>query len=159
MKCTTRAQAVARYGPIDFASKHWGGSAVWLQMLEIPHGLAPNWKVQDTNIPVTHIACNKDIHVPLLTALHSLSNIGKAGELHTFDGCFNIRMVRGSNDHFSAHSYGLALDIDAATNPMGPVLHTTRSHEFVKCFTDQGFDWGGGWHGRKDPMHFSWCWE
>jgi hypothetical protein len=159
MKCTTRAQAAARYGHIDFASRHWPDQGKWLKMLEIPPEWFPQWRVLGTKIPVTHIACNLDLHAPLLTALRHVHERGLGKELLTFDGCFNIRMVRGSNTHFSTHSYGLGLDINAKWNPMGPVLHTTWSKAFVKCFTEQGFDWGGDWNGRKDPMHFSLAWE
>jgi hypothetical protein len=158
-KCTTRVAAEARYGHIDFASRHWPEQSHWIRSLVIPEGMFPNWKVLNTKMPVRAIACNLDLHQPLMAALTAVHNKGLGAQLHTFDGCFNIRMVRGSNAHFSAHSYGLALDINAATNPMGSVLHTTFTADFVKCFTDQGFAWGGNFHGRKDPMHFSRCFE
>lgn len=160
MKQRTREAVVARYGHIDFASRHWADQGKWLKMLPIPLGMFPSWFVLDTGHPVHAIACNSDMHAPLLSALTSVHAKGLAGLLHTFDGCFNIRMVRGTNNAFSAHSYGLAIDLNAGTN----VLAQTHGGfydrpEFVKCFTDQGFDWGGNFHGRKDPMHFSYCWE
>lgn len=158
-KCTTRAAAEQRYGHIDFASKHWPERNHWIRSLIIPEGMFPNWKVLNTKIPVKTIACNIDIHGPLMAALNSVHDKGLGGQLKTFDGCFNIRMVRGTRSAFSAHSYGLAVDLNAALNPMGKVLHTTFTPEFVKCFTDQGFAWGGNFKSRRDPMHFSYCWE
>lgn len=153
----TREQIVAKYGAIDFHSKTWPEQKNWMTMLQVPAGLS-NWMVAGSHIPVAHVYCNRDMSQPLLQALNAILKAGIADKLHTYDGCFNIRAVRGAIPaHFSAHSYGLAIDINAATNPMGPSLHTDMSPEFVKCFTDQGFTWGGNFRDRKDPMHFSYC--
>jgi hypothetical protein len=97
--------------------------------------------------------------IPAFTnALSALANCGMSGELETMDGCFNIRMVRG-DFVMSAHSYGLAIDINAAKNKLGQTSGGFFDlPEFVKCFKDQGFDWGGEFT-RPDPMHFSYCWE
>lgn len=94
--------------------------------------------------------CNKDIVAPLKQAFLNLINRGFVNELKTFDGCFNIRKMRGL-ESMSLHSWGIAIDVNAAWNGLGvtPVL----SAGFVKCFTDAGFDWGGLWS-RKDGMHF-----
>jgi len=94
--------------------------------------------------------CNKDLVGPLTNAFKSLISTGKVSELKTWDGCFNIRKKRGLSS-MSLHSWGIAIDVNAAWNGLGkePVL----SPEFVKCFTDNGFDWGGTWT-RKDGMHF-----
>jgi len=94
--------------------------------------------------------CNKDIIDPLSQAFKNLIDRGFVNELKTFDGCFNIRKKRGLNS-MSLHSWGLAIDVNAAWNGLGvtPVL----SAGFVKCFTDASFDWGGTWT-RKDGMHF-----
>ncbi len=157
-KMTTRAACVERYGPIDFISRTWPNQSKWMAMLEVPREWFPTWTVLDSKIPVKHIYCNIDMHKPLISALQSVYALKLGGELHTFDGCFNIRQVRGSN-MFSAHSYGLALDIYAKRNLMGYVLRTSFSPAFVKCFTEQGLAWGGNFRGRKDPMHFSYCFE
>ena len=95
--------------------------------------------------------CNKDIVKPLTDAFTKLIKTGKIAELKTFDGCFNIRYQRGSRTAASLHSWGIAIDVNAAWNGLGkvPVL----SADFVKCFTDSGFNWGGNWK-RKDGMHF-----
>ena len=41
--------------------------------------------------------------------------------------------------------------VNAAWNGFGK--KPTLSKEFVKCFTDAGFDWGGLW-AKPDSMHF-----
>lgn len=94
--------------------------------------------------------CNKDLIAPLSKAFKTLIASGKVAELKTWDGCFNIRKKRGLSS-LSLHSWGIAIDVNATWNQlnMNPIL----SPEFVKCFTDAGFDWGGTWS-RKDGMHF-----
>ena len=94
--------------------------------------------------------CNKDLIAPLTQAFRNLIERGYVSELKTFDGCFNIRKQRGATSK-SIHSWGLAIDVNAAWNQLGKV--PTLSAGFVKCFTDAGFDWGGVWK-RKDGMHF-----
>jgi hypothetical protein len=158
MKMTTRASAIQRYGMIDLGHQVWPGQSKWLGLLEVPPELRGNWLVLGLQGSlVKHINCNVDMHLPLLNALKALASLGLTKELKTFDGCFNIRAVRGSAS-VSAHAYGLAIDINAFENKLGSA-ESKLSPAFVKCFTDQGFDWGGNFHSRKDPMHFSYCWE
>lgn len=96
------------------------------------------------------IYCNKDMVKPLRQAFSNLIARGHIDELKTWDGCFNIRAMRGGSS-WSLHSWAIAIDVNASENPLGktPVL----SEGFVKCFTDAGFDWGGKWK-RPDGMHF-----
>lgn len=96
------------------------------------------------------IYCNKDLIAPLEKALKLLKETGFVKELKTWDGCFNIRQKRGLNS-MSLHSWGIAIDINAFENQLNK--EPKLSPEFVKCFTDSGFDWGGTWK-RKDGMHF-----
>jgi hypothetical protein len=96
------------------------------------------------------IYCNKDMEKPLNTALHNVIERNLAHTIKTYDGCTNIRKMRTSNS-MSLHSWGVAVDINAALNPMGQP--SVQPPELVKCFTDAGFDWGGTWH-TPDPMHF-----
>lgn len=95
---------------------------------------------------------------PLKKAFRLICERGLAGELKTFDGCFNIRRMKGGNS-WSVHSWGLALDFNAATNPFtrGPLI-TDFSPEFVMCFAESGFEWGGLWRSIKDAMHFQLPW-
>lgn len=94
--------------------------------------------------------CNKDLIAPLSKALKALIDTGHVSELKTFDGCFNIRKKRQLTS-MSLHSWGIAIDVNAFENGLNqkPKL----SAGFVKCFTDNGFDWGGNWT-RLDGMHF-----
>jgi hypothetical protein len=150
--------AEERYGHIDLENRSWAGANTWLTSLDVS-GLGLKWTIMDTGKPVRHILCNADMHIPLLNALQAVKAQGMGDLLKTFDGCFNIRAVRGSS-LFSTHAYGLGIDINAEENPLGSHRGGFYDHPaFVKCFTDQGFDWGGGFHGRKDPMHFSFAWE
>ncbi len=160
VKMRTREEAVMRYGAVDLTSKLWPDAALWLKPLVIPEGRFPNWRVMDTQIPVRHIFCNSDIHLVLQASLDAIVAANLQNELKTFDGCQNVRCVRGRPNDISAHAWGLAIDINVFTNPMSSVLHTDMSPAFVRCFKSNEARWGGDFLNRKDPQHISWAgWE
>lgn len=117
-------------------------------------------------IPV-RVYCNKLLVEPLTNALTALIDRGFISELKEWNGCFLIRPMRGYEGKYKAainagqlekamtyvsmHSWGLAVDVNASENPLGKVGKLTPG--FVKCFTDNGFDWGGTFT-RCDGMHF-----
>lgn len=96
------------------------------------------------------IYCNKLMVDPLTKSFKALIDTGHVGELKTWDGCFNIRKKRGLSS-MSLHSWGIAIDVNAFENGLNQTPKLSAG--FVKCFTDNGFDWGGIWT-RKDGMHF-----
>ena len=131
----TSAQCLKKYGDPTKESS----MILWDIPAELEVGVIPK-----------RLYCNKDMVAPLTQAFKNLIATGFVKELKTWDGCFNIRKMRGLTS-MSLHSWGIAIDVNAAWNGLGktPVL----SAGFVKCFTDAGFDWGGTWT-RKDGMHF-----
>ena len=96
------------------------------------------------------IYCNKDMLIPLTLAFKALINNEYVNELKTFDGCFNIRKKKAGRS-LSLHAWGVAIDVNAAWN--GFNKKPTLSEGFVKCFTENGFDWGGLFS-KPDGMHF-----
>jgi len=97
---------------------------------------------------------NFALEAPLRKAFGLLVERGLAGELRTYDGCFNIRRMKGGAS-LSVHSWALAVDFNAAENPFGGAV--SFSNEFIRCFADAGFEAGALWH-TKDGMHFQLCW-
>lgn len=145
--------AQSRYGAINNGT--WGEESTWMMLWEIPADLAPSltgWVNVATGKPVQHIYCNKDMAPALEEAIRNVVSRGLASQLKTFDGCFRIRDVRGFPGILSAHSYGGAIDINAATNGLGQA--GDMSAELVECFTDACFYWGGRFK-RRDGMHMS----
>lgn len=96
------------------------------------------------------IYCNRMMIEPLTRAFNNVISRGLTSQLKTWNGCFNIRRKRAAAS-MSLHSWGIAIDINAAWNGFGKT--PTMSPELVKCFTDAGFAWGGLWK-RPDGMHF-----
>ena len=133
----TSQNALKRYGNPDAANKCM---ILWDVPTELEIGLIPK-----------RIYCNKDLVKPLENAFKNLISRGFVSEIKTWDGCFNIRKKRGLNS-MSLHSWGLAVDVNAFENGLGTKGKLTAG--FVRCFTDAGFEWGGNWSGRTDPMHF-----
>ncbi|MDP9388509.1 MAG: peptidoglycan-binding protein [Actinomycetota bacterium] len=66
---------------------------------------------------------------------------------------FANRAIRGTNRP-SNHSWGLAVDLNAPANPMGPQLITDMPSWMVELWTSKSFRWGGNYTGRKDAMHY-----
>lgn len=132
----TSAQALKKYGQPSASNK-------WMTLWDVPSEL-------EIGIIPKKIYCNKDLIEPLSKALRALIVTGCVQELKTWDGCFNIRKKRGLSS-MSLHSWGIAIDVNAFENGLGQ--EPKLSARFVKCFTDNGFHWGGTWK-RKDGMHF-----
>lgn len=131
----TSKQCLAKYGPPEKEAS----MALWDVPLYLEVGVIPK-----------RLYCNRDLVRPLSQALLNVINRGVIEQLKTWDGCFNIRKKRGAVSA-SLHSWGVAIDINAAWNRFGE--KPTATAEFVKCFTDAGFDWGGAWS-KPDGMHF-----
>lgn len=131
----TSAQALKKYGDPTLQK----AMTLWDVPTHLEIGVIPK-----------KIYCNRDLVKPLEQALSNLINRNVVNELKTWDGCFNIRKKRGLKS-MSLHSWGIAIDVNAAWNGLGKT--PTLSREFVKCFTDAGFYWGGNFK-RKDGMHF-----
>jgi len=79
-------------------------------------------------------------------------------------GCFNPRPKRvvracglvGWDEGLSMHAVAGAVDINADTNPMRTPLTCDMPAEFIACFTDVGFTWGGKFP-TPDPQHMQWA--
>ena len=123
----TPSQCLKKYG--DPVKEN--NMVLWDVPVELEIGVIPK-----------RLYCNKDIIGPLSAAFSNLIHRGFISELKTFDGCFNIRKQRGAASQ-SLHSWGIAIDVNAAWNGLGKIPQLTPG--FVKCFTDAGFDWGGLW--------------
>lgn len=54
----------------------------------------------------------------------------------------------------SNHSWGLAVDLNAPSNPMGDKLVTDMPAWLPALWASWGFAWGGAYKGRKDAMHY-----
>lgn len=112
-------------------------------------------------IPITGVSgfvTNELMLDPLRAAFEALASKELNHELKTFDGCWVIRMMKGAPNLSSMHSWGLAVDFNAAQNPFGG--KPTWSDGFIHCFLDNGFEWGGVWQpaSLRDGMHFQLPW-
>lgn len=131
----TASQALKRYGAPELER----GMVLWDVPAALEVGAIPK-----------RIYCNKDLQEPLNKAFTLIVSRGLAPLVRTWDGCFQIRKKRGGISP-SLHSWGLAVDSNAAWNRMG--RNPTMDNRLVTCFRLAGFEWGGDWM-RPDGMHF-----
>lgn len=150
----TFLDCIGRYGEI--VENVWPDASKWCSLVSVPDRVSSSLVNSLTGFPTRSIYCNKDIAPHLLKALQNIEDRNLIGQLRTFDGCYCVRSVRGKFGVLSAHSYALAIDINAATNKLG--TDGDMSEELARCFTDEGFRWGKTFS-RKDPMHFGLSWE
>lgn len=70
-------------------------------------------------------------------------------------GCwgFSCRAISGTNNP-SNHSWGLAVDINAPSNPYTSPLKTDMPAWMPDLWNEYGWRWGGDYSGSKDAMHY-----
>lgn len=160
----SRSELHRLFGPINYSPSlpppnnkpYWAYESKFMELMPVPAAIAGHLINSTTKRATTTMYINKVMREPLLRAFSNLVAVGVEKELRTFDGAFNIRKVRGDDSTLSTHAYGLAVDFNALDNPLGG--ESTWSNDFIKCFTHEGFVWGGDFK-RKDPMHLQWVRE
>lgn len=142
----TAAQCLARYGDPRLERN----LAVFL--------MPPDLLSHNPSLP-KKIYANRDIHHALSAALYKCRDKGVLREIVTFDGCFNIRLIRGGSSS-SLHSWAIAIDFCAKKFPLGMTRAGAVaagvipfSQTFIDCWKQTGWDWGGDF-ARADMMHF-----
>lgn len=115
---------------------------VWL-----PEPLPLGWNLERQ---VERIRVHHKLIAPLTFVFGEIHRNGWWYRLKTFDGSYAWRNSRGL-DKLSTHCWGIAVDLNAATNRLGTVgnIHP----DIVDVFETHGWTWGGRWK-RPDPMHF-----
>jgi hypothetical protein len=99
-------------------------------------------------------ACHKLVAEVMQSAFDEIHRKDLWHLLKTWDGCYNKRKKTGTSTKWSTHSWGIAVDLNAATNGFGRV--PTMDQRIVAIFKDHGFIWGGDWS-RPDGMHFQYA--
>jgi len=97
--------------------------------------------------------CNKLLTRKFQLVYQDIVDKGLSHMLHTFDGCYNCRYIRGKRK-LSTHAWAIAVDHNAETNPLG--AKGDMSLGIIYAFERQGFLNGGRWR-RKDFQHFQYA--
>lgn len=142
-----------------------------LQRFIRPDGtLDPRWEMQnmvsaplpfpiplswDVSVHAKRIRCHKKAADAFVRAFTAIQEAGLRGKITAYGGAYTFRPKRSSTK-LSTHSWGIAVDLNPATNGMGRA--GDMDPRVVEIFREHGFKWGGDWPGRgKDPMHFQFC--
>ena len=110
---------------------------------------------------------NKDLVAPLTTVLDSIKAKNLSIGVVSIDAVIYPRDTTGKSNigKLSGHSFGVALDVNAANFPYGNAGYETYLKRLengdlrakvIKEFVDSGlFEWGGDYKNTKDAHHFS----
>ena len=124
----------------------------YLTRVPLPFPIPLSW---DPTQQVRTLLCHRRLADVFGATFEAIAKRGLEEKTETFGGCFNFRSKRTSAK-LSAHSWGIAIDLNPETNPQGKPGAMDRS--VVEVFQEFSFKWGGDWSGRsKDPMHFQYC--
>ena len=129
-----------------------GWQAEFLDRAMLPFPMKLSW---DPSRSVTQITCHKLLASIFADVFERIQSAGLEEKVTSFGGCFSFRPQR-TGTKLSAHSWGIAIDLNPGTNAQG--TSGNMDPGIVQIFREVGFEWGGDWQGRtRDPMHFQFC--
>ncbi|MDQ1679558.1 MAG: hypothetical protein QOI42_417 [Frankiaceae bacterium] len=105
------------------------------------------------------VSCNKAVVADLTAAMTEITRRNLGATVHTADfayegGCYNPRVIPfSSGGSLSAHTWGIAVDINVDVNPLGAAPH--QDPRLVAIMRAHNFMWGGTFL-RPDAAHFEW---
>jgi hypothetical protein len=128
----------------------------YLTTILLPYPMKLAW---DLDTKVSKMRCHKLAAEPFLNvfndllAHYGLNEIERLG-IDLFGGCFNYRKMRGGTS-WSAHAWGIAVDLDPARNKLKETAKTARfarpeyqpmidifyRHGFISLGIEKGYDW------------------
>jgi len=139
-----KAQLESVFGVIEYDEAEAGGVII-----------TNGWEhrnIINANLPVVgDQLIHKRMVDPFTTALSKVKDTGADGLIKQFTVWCPRHKMHDPYSDLSTHSWGIACDINWATNPVGVVgdLHP----DIIAAFESTGFVWGGHWRTRDD-MHF-----
>jgi len=104
---------------------------------------------------VTRSRCHHLVIENFQQAFEAIKAAGLQDQVQNYGGIYMTRPIRGQTAHPSAHSWGIAIDLEPAKYPLGSA--NRFAPKIVQIFQDAGFFYGGDFVSRKDPMHFQFC--
>ena len=109
--------------------------------------------IRTEEMPIIGRVTGHRVMLPQLrAALDEVVTSGLSSAIKTYDGCYVPRFIaRDPSRGLSFHTYGTAIDLNAATNYRG--IPGDIDRRVVAIFKRWGFAWGGDWN-YTDPMHF-----
>ena len=150
-------EIVATFGnPADYVRSDGTLDPQWqadfLTTVTSPFPMLLSW---DHSRYMNHFLCHTRLAEIFSSAFANIQAEGLHATVASFGGCFAFRQQR-TGARLSAHSWGIAIDLNPETNPQGS--KGNMDSRLVALFRSAGFTWGGDWEGkRKDPMHFQFC--
>jgi hypothetical protein len=98
--------------------------------------------------------CHRLAKEPLERAFAEIAARDLSKLIHSFDGLWVARhMTWNVRRPLSSHSWGIAFDLNAATNSYGGII-SPENRALNEVFNRYGFAWGGDWAGERDAMHW-----
>jgi D-alanyl-D-alanine carboxypeptidase len=99
------------------------------------------------------VTCHRRMLPPLRSAMAELRRrgLGRLVNPAEYAGCYAPRRIQPSGT-LSLHAWGLAVDLNAASNPLGGA--SNQDPRLVRTMERHGFSWGGDFPTVRDPMHF-----
>ncbi|MDX1619587.1 MAG: M15 family metallopeptidase [Nitriliruptorales bacterium] len=116
----------------------------------------PAWvdeHIASGRVPILgQITCHREVLPAVRGALEQVVDEGLRSAVDPADyaGCWSPR-TQAVGEPLSHHSWGIAIDLNAAANPFGG--ESTQHPRLVEIMRAWGFTWGDPWL-IADPMHF-----
>jgi hypothetical protein len=114
----------------------------------------------DTTQKITRVRAHRLLADHLVATLEECLNRGVPLQRLKYGGCYQWREKRTVAGELSLHTWGIAVDLDPAENPLGqPWANDGRrlDPKVIQAFKDLGWFWGGDFQHTKDPQHFQWA--
>lgn len=119
----------------------------------------PEWvsaNIRTESVPILGaVTCHRVMLPQLRAALTEVERrgLGSAIDPADYGGCYVPRFIgRDPTRGLSLHTWGIAIDLNVASNQRGTAGEIDRN--VVTVFKKWGFAWGGDW-AWTDPMHFN----
>ena len=137
-------------GPDGKLAASWQMNYLARASLSFPLRLA--W---DPSRSITQMTCHRRMTLAFTGVFRMVQERGLQTSVTSFGGCFAFRPQR-TGYKLSAHSWGIAIDLNSESNPQGSA--GIMDARVIDIFRSAGFEWGGEWKGHAcDPMHFQFC--